>query len=311
MRIRLLTAQLYHRGLVLALKRDRRTSVDTPGEQGSKHASGPAAPFRLARIRNGFVGLTFGFSTGSTPGLKDVLRWVMPDSVFRLEPVRAAVDASLPRLGIETFREALGDHGNYPSCCHPDDRLPLLDRGATVASVLMDLDERRRWVAEGHPCSTPYEELDYGEFIPSRPLDAPRYACDRPPIHPEVRTDASSSQGLMDWSTIQRRIRFAHRENMHPPYSNPSVIRTRIERDLARNIEEATAGRPPSLRITIELDVTEMSFAEEMRKFVVGRMLLAGYELEPGRVFEKPPEDRPRSSSRRIQFLSFRLSSQL
>ena len=55
----------------------------------------------------------------------------------------------------------------YPSaiCCHPDARMDPHDRGATVASVLMDLDERRIWLADGHPCTTPYRELEVGELL--------------------------------------------------------------------------------------------------------------------------------------------------
>jgi hypothetical protein len=43
--------------------------------------------------------------------------------------------------------------------------MDVYDRGATVASVLMDLDARRMWVADGAPCSHPYRELDYGDFL--------------------------------------------------------------------------------------------------------------------------------------------------
>ncbi len=100
---------------------------------------------------------------------KDVSLWVMPDSPFRLERLstRIADDHRAHRLSIDTFREALADHANHPSgiCCHPDVRMAPLDRGATVASVLMDLDARTMWVADGHPCTEPYREIDYSEFL--------------------------------------------------------------------------------------------------------------------------------------------------
>lgn len=97
---------------------------------------------------------------------KDVGPWVMPDSPFRLERARTAVRDERP-LDLDTFRDLLSDHVNYPSavCCHPDPRHHKLDRGATVASVLMDLDARRMLVADGHPCSVPYRELDYADFL--------------------------------------------------------------------------------------------------------------------------------------------------
>lgn len=93
---------------------------------------------------------------------RDVSLWVMPDSPFRLERLKAAVGrARAEGLSLDTFRAALADHANFPSgiCCHPDARMEPHDRGATVASVLMDLDERRIWLADGHPCTTPYREL--------------------------------------------------------------------------------------------------------------------------------------------------------
>jgi isopenicillin-N N-acyltransferase-like protein len=91
----------------------------------------------------------------------------MPDSPFRLVRLRTAVSGRDRDLSIDDFRRLLADHANHPSgiCCHPDARMDPLDQGATVASVLMDLDERRMWVADGHPCTSPYRELDYAAFL--------------------------------------------------------------------------------------------------------------------------------------------------
>ena len=98
---------------------------------------------------------------------KDVSLWVMPDSPIRLDRLRALLAAGGAKPSLEVFRAVLSDHANYPSgiCCHPDPRSNPFDQGATVASVLMDLEARRMWVADGFPCSTPYRELDYGEFL--------------------------------------------------------------------------------------------------------------------------------------------------
>jgi isopenicillin-N N-acyltransferase-like protein len=97
---------------------------------------------------------------------RDVGLWVMPDSPFRLARITSAV-AERGSLSIDTFREALADHANHPSgvCCHPDPRFDRLDQGTTVASILMDLDTATMWVADGHPCTAPYRELDYGAFL--------------------------------------------------------------------------------------------------------------------------------------------------
>ena len=107
---------------------------------------------------------------------KDVSLWVMPDSPFRLERLRSAVASEGPKLSVETFQRALADHANHPSgvCCHPDARLHPLEQGATVASVIMELERRRLWLADGPPCTAPYQELDYAEFLakPSPVRDA-------------------------------------------------------------------------------------------------------------------------------------------
>jgi hypothetical protein len=50
-------------------------------------------------------------------------------------------------------------------CCHPDPRSDVVDQGTTVASVLMDLDAKRMLVADGHPCTAPYRDLDYASFL--------------------------------------------------------------------------------------------------------------------------------------------------
>jgi isopenicillin-N N-acyltransferase-like protein len=99
--------------------------------------------------------------------LQDVSLWLMPDSPFRLERLRAAVGAAGPKLSIRDLQQMLTDHANYPSsvCAHPDTRDHPQEQGATVASILMDLDARRMWLADGPPCQTPYRELDYADFL--------------------------------------------------------------------------------------------------------------------------------------------------
>jgi isopenicillin-N N-acyltransferase like protein len=96
----------------------------------------------------------------------DVSLWAMPDSALRLDRLTREV-AKLDKLSPGAFQGVLADHASYPSgiCCHPDARMDDLDQGATVASVMMDLDTRVMWLAEGQPCSHPYRELDFSEFL--------------------------------------------------------------------------------------------------------------------------------------------------
>ncbi len=102
-------------------------------------------------------------------GGRDVSLWVMPDSPFRLERLRTEIGRARADGGLtlDTFHALLGDHANFPSgvCCHADERMEPHDQGATVASVLMDLDARRVWLADGHPCTVPFRELDVAALL--------------------------------------------------------------------------------------------------------------------------------------------------
>jgi len=104
-----------------------------------------------------------------SPGFdgRDVSVWVMPDSPLRLQRIRAGLDVLESPPTLDTFRALLADHANYPSglCCHPDPRMDPSDRGATVASVLMNLGTQQMYLADGNPCSAPYRELDYSGFL--------------------------------------------------------------------------------------------------------------------------------------------------
>jgi isopenicillin-N N-acyltransferase-like protein len=129
----------------------------TPGDFSALHLLFPTDGVLLHT--NHFLARTFDRT--------DVSLWVMPDSPFRLERLGSAVARADGKLSIDDFRSFLADHANHPSgiCCHPDARMDVYDQGATVASVLMDLNEKRMWVADGHPCTNPYRALDYADFL--------------------------------------------------------------------------------------------------------------------------------------------------
>jgi isopenicillin-N N-acyltransferase like protein len=102
------------------------------------------------------------------PGVTDVSLWAMPDSAVRLQRARAvARESGRSRAALTAM---LSDHADRPwsICAHPDGRLPRLDQAATVASAVMDLAERRLWLADGPPCTTAYREIDYSTFLAPR-----------------------------------------------------------------------------------------------------------------------------------------------
>ena len=102
-------------------------------------------------------------------GPRDLSVWSMPDSPVRLDRVRRFLRGREGSFTPDAAAAALSDHGNFPTaiCCHPDPTEEAVERGATIVSVIMDLDERRLWVADGNPCSAPYLEQDLsGLFAP-------------------------------------------------------------------------------------------------------------------------------------------------
>jgi isopenicillin-N N-acyltransferase-like protein len=98
---------------------------------------------------------------------------LMPDSFFRLqrlnETLRDGAAGTEPAAGValEHLQRAFSDHAGHPYgvCSHPDPATPPVDQAATIASLVMDLDERILWLADGNPCEAPYRELDYRDFL--------------------------------------------------------------------------------------------------------------------------------------------------
>jgi isopenicillin-N N-acyltransferase-like protein len=79
----------------------------------------------------------------------------------RLERLGQMVDDSTDLGELATFEAALTDHANAPAsvCRHTDHSLPGPEQSMTVASALVDLTDRRLFVAEGPPCEHPFEPI--------------------------------------------------------------------------------------------------------------------------------------------------------
>jgi isopenicillin-N N-acyltransferase-like protein len=95
--------------------------------------------------------------------LKDTLiaRW--PDSLLRERRIAKHLECRRGNIGIDDLQCALRDHYGLPEaiCRHEteqsDDPNPII----TVASVIMDLEARRMWVAPGPPCQNDYREYAF------------------------------------------------------------------------------------------------------------------------------------------------------
>ena len=142
---------------------DRGVALDLESAPGDFRRLYPIMP------EGGVLLHTNHFLTRS-PDVADLSLWSMPDSIARLVRARSLLDAMPRPLSREQMAQVLSDHSDYPSalCCHPDEREHPQEQGATILSVMMDLADRRMWLSDGNPCSTPYRVIDYQEFL-SRP----------------------------------------------------------------------------------------------------------------------------------------------
>jgi isopenicillin-N N-acyltransferase-like protein len=132
-------------------------------------APGDFSELYLIFPSNGTLAHTNHFEAPTFQG-QDLSLMVMPDSPFRLHRFREALRELGSAIDPAALQRSCADHSNHPLgiCCHPDPRVAPYDRSATVASAVMDLNDRRMWLADGHPCSTVYREIDYQALLKER-----------------------------------------------------------------------------------------------------------------------------------------------
>lgn len=93
-----------------------------------------------------------------------------PLSMTRQRTINRRLRDHAGNISVELMKTILADHENHPNalCRHPLEYLAPVDRSATVASVIMDLDERTLWVADGQPCSHPYHQFSAADLWPRK-----------------------------------------------------------------------------------------------------------------------------------------------
>jgi isopenicillin-N N-acyltransferase-like protein len=79
-------------------------------------------------------------------------------SHVRLNRARRLLKAQLGGVTARDLQAILRDHVNYPDsiCSHQDPENPSDEREMTIASLVMDLNERVMWAAPGPPCESEY-----------------------------------------------------------------------------------------------------------------------------------------------------------
>lgn len=104
---------------------------------------------------------------------EDVLVVTAPDSLSRLDQLGGRMRGKEGHLDVDDIKGALTDHEHFPKslCCHPDPNA-VRPSARSTASVIMDLDTYRLWLAEGNPCEVGYHEFDYSELMASGSMQA-------------------------------------------------------------------------------------------------------------------------------------------
>jgi len=83
---------------------------------------------------------------------------IAPSTLYRAARLRRLLARTAGAITIDEMKRAASDHFGAPNaiCRHPDERRPPAKRTMTTGAVLIDLDERIMFVADGPPCSYPY-----------------------------------------------------------------------------------------------------------------------------------------------------------
>lgn len=89
-----------------------------------------------------------------------------PLAMTRQRTISRMLDERKGQISLESMQSVLQDHEQHPNalCRHPLENFAPVDRSATVASVVMDLDERKFAVADGQPCTHAYREFTPAEL---------------------------------------------------------------------------------------------------------------------------------------------------
>ncbi len=97
----------------------------------------------------------------AAPGVEDRYAREYPDTLVRLWHMERALRAAKEPVTPEAMQQLLCSHFNGPLavCCHDPDNARYLDCQETLASVILDLGSRSMRVADGAPCSTPFEPV--------------------------------------------------------------------------------------------------------------------------------------------------------
>lgn len=109
---------------------------------------------------NGHIAHTNHFIGPRSLAVRDTFVPQIPNTIYRLSRTNASLRRWDSRISVEGIKEMLRDHFGkpYSVCTHPDPTVAEDMRAETVASVIMDLDERSLHITKGPPCLGEYQK---------------------------------------------------------------------------------------------------------------------------------------------------------
>jgi isopenicillin-N N-acyltransferase like protein len=119
-----------------------------------------AGDYTMIFAQNGIIAHT-NHVIGSTPACGSSSSKDAPDSYIRLIRLKESLGSRKMSISVEHIKEALSDHVGYPDsiCRHVNPANDLVNREATLFSVIMNLDKKEMHLAQGQPCCSIYNVL--------------------------------------------------------------------------------------------------------------------------------------------------------
>lgn len=113
---------------------------------------------------NHFAGLKMNMQDRS------VEKW--PDSLYRECRIRELLEPHAPEISVEHMQAALRDRFGHPHAVsrHADPTQSRFDQLQTVASIIVDCNERTCWIAYGPPDQSEYRRYELAEFFSAAPI---------------------------------------------------------------------------------------------------------------------------------------------
>ena len=97
------------------------------------------------------------------PTARDLAPSLIPSSLLRRYRAEVLLAAERGKITVETMQRILSDHAGDPAsiCDHIGGAVPW----QTVASLIMDVNEKTLYITKGHPCENEYVALTFEDIM--------------------------------------------------------------------------------------------------------------------------------------------------